>query len=531
MQQQQPENKAVIVWVSDELAPESSVECWLSPASVAPPSPCIRVYQHHESAKCESATTATEKDKLPSQISSCPRILLSTTLLILPCGSISLSFHLFIDTLTRRIAIKQARMVRQQEKFKEKKKVNENKRKEAKRAKREEKLALEQQLRAEGMSEEEIKQCMRERNANEAAQSHATPSTATASSSSVAPSSSSMDIDSSGPIIPRSQLKSHRLQLLRSMHANHHDLLAQQSQSQQSQQQSQHCLQRVVVDCNFDGVMRVEEICSLAKQIKYMYGANLRSLKPVHLILTSLKPTQDELKHAAAAGSSSADVSANSSTSLPTATAAPSSTDALAAPLPRYSFPSLHSPYASSCDAFLDDMALKHPPPLSVTLRNELKCSARTLLSRLDGFDRLAFDRTPQHFADCFPLEECVYLIAESPNVLRELDPNKVYIIGGIVDHNRLKGLCHSMTSSLPEACHGLPKGLQTARLPIQEYLVQDKRTVITVNQGEEASSDCHMVACACCPFLLSPFLFLTCRVLAWICVSASFFFFCCVSI
>ena len=42
---------------------------------------------------------------------------------------------------------------------------------------------------------------------------------------------------------------------------------------------------------------------------------------------------------------------------------------------------------------------------------------------------------------ELFPTESLVYLTADSPNVLESVDPKKVYIMGGIVDRNRLKGI------------------------------------------------------------------------------------------
>jgi hypothetical protein len=40
---------------------------------------------------------------------------------------------------------------------------------------------------------------------------------------------------------------------------------------------------------------------------------------------------------------------------------------------------------------------------------------------------------------DALPKEKIVYLTAESDNVLEELNTEDYYVIGGLVDHNRLK--------------------------------------------------------------------------------------------
>lgn len=71
------------------------------------------------------------------------------------------------------------------------------------------------------------------------------------------------------------------------------------------------------------------------------------------------------------------------------------------------------------------------------------------------------------------PKEDLVYLTADSEYELKELDPTKAYIVGGIVDRNRHKNLCK-------EKAEG--QGIATARLPIGEYLELSSSKVMCTN-------------------------------------------------
>ncbi|TGO42137.1 hypothetical protein BHYA_0012g00530 [Botrytis hyacinthi] len=70
-----------------------------------------------------------------------------------------------------------------------------------------------------------------------------------------------------------------------------------------------------------------------------------------------------------------------------------------------------------------------------------------------------------------------VYLSSDSENTLTTLSPYTTYVIGGIVDKNRHKGLCYK------RACDA---GIPTAKLPIGEYMTMQSRTVLTVNHVME---------------------------------------------
>ncbi|MCJ1441189.1 MAG: hypothetical protein MMC23_001675 [Stictis urceolatum] len=72
---------------------------------------------------------------------------------------------------------------------------------------------------------------------------------------------------------------------------------------------------------------------------------------------------------------------------------------------------------------------------------------------------------------------EIVYLTADSEETLTELKPYSTYIIGGIVDRNRHKGICFK---------RAVERGIKTAKLPISDYLQLTSHTVLTTNHVNE---------------------------------------------
>jgi tRNA (guanine9-N1)-methyltransferase len=72
---------------------------------------------------------------------------------------------------------------------------------------------------------------------------------------------------------------------------------------------------------------------------------------------------------------------------------------------------------------------------------------------------------------------EVVYLTSDSPHTLDRLRPYSTYIIGGLVDKNRHKGICYKT------AC---ARGIKTAKLPIGEFMEMQSRFVLATNHVVE---------------------------------------------
>ena len=68
---------------------------------------------------------------------------------------------------------------------------------------------------------------------------------------------------------------------------------------------------------------------------------------------------------------------------------------------------------------------------------------------------------------------EIIYLTSDSPHTLDRLQPYSTYIVGGLVDKNRHKGICYKT------AC---ARGIKTAKLPIGEFMEMQSRFVLATN-------------------------------------------------
>lgn len=98
-----------------------------------------------------------------------------------------------------------------------------------------------------------------------------------------------------------------------------------------------------------------------------------------------------------------------------------------------------------------------------------------TVLEKNDGWKNWNVQLKAENYAEVFEKNKIVYLTSDSETVLTELDKESVYIIGGLVDHNQHKGICHKTAEEM---------GFKTARLPLSENVVIKTRTVLTIDHG-----------------------------------------------
>uniref|UniRef100_A0A8C4XHU9 tRNA (guanine(9)-N(1))-methyltransferase n=1 Tax=Erpetoichthys calabaricus TaxID=27687 RepID=A0A8C4XHU9_ERPCA len=110
-----------------------------------------------------------------------------------------------------------------------------------------------------------------------------------------------------------------------------------------------------------------------------------------------------------------------------------------------------------------------------------------------DGFLNYVMERTEENCLKIFPPECVIYLTPDSENALEYVDPEKVYILGGLVDESVQKSLTYEKAQEYQ---------LCTARLPVEEYMVKKENAknfhsqILAINQGntvkQSALRDMH---------------------------------------
>ena len=97
-------------------------------------------------------------------------------------------------------------------------------------------------------------------------------------------------------------------------------------------------------------------------------------------------------------------------------------------------------------------------------------------VSGFEDWEKRGFTCTEKSLEEYYAdrIDDVVYLTSDSDNILETLDSKAIYVIGGIVDRNRLKRAAISRAEKL---------GVATAKLPLDRHLKEMTATrVLTCN-------------------------------------------------
>lgn len=186
----------------------------------------------------------------------------------------------------------------------------------------------------------------------------------------------------------------------------------------------------IILDCGFDDLMMDKEITSLASQITRCYSDNHKAPFNVHLGISSFGGRLKERFDTVLSGN--------------------------------------HSSWKDV--RFIEDDFIEAAKQAKEWMK---RSKGMVLTGAFTSKEKVGQSST----TDQFGAEEVVYLTSESPDTLTELKPYSTYIVGGLVDRNRHKGICYK---------RAMDRGLKTAKLPIGDYMQMASRFVLATNHVSE---------------------------------------------
>lgn len=221
---------------------------------------------------------------------------------------------------------------------------------------------------------------------------------------------------------------------------------------------------RLVIDCGFDELMVEKESSSMTQQLMYLYSANRNAkvpfgeviltgqdrrgncLKDVHPEQLSLVPK--ESCSSTAEGQEKGEGSSSNTASIENIRIGQAMEGKLRGVWRRWKRVTIyrHGGLESLLDpASSSTAAAEHAAETTVTSRHFPPEETRQALHRIR-------------------ISDAIYLTADTDDTLEALELGKTYIIGGIVDKNRYKGLCRAKADRL---------GIRAAKLPLSQEMMQ----------------------------------------------------------
>ncbi|KAK0113718.1 tRNA (guanine(9)-N(1))-methyltransferase [Cadophora gregata] len=255
-----------------------------------------------------------------------------------------------------------------------------------------------------------------------------------------------------------------------------------------------------VLDCDFDELMTEKEIISLSAQITRCYSDNKSTPYRVHLAISSwggvLKSRFENVlasNHLSwkgvkfyegdfvAAGKDLDGIMRGRDGGRLVGALAPSTEEPKVTGVPALVPDALPVTSLTESEETLRDTKSFEPETATEAAASTIEAEIKAELITAVGVSELEAEVKPDQVLGDEgreveakkPEPSIVYLTADSDDTLSVLSPNTTYIIGGIVDKNRHKGICYKRAAE---------RGIKTARLPIGEYMTMQSRSVLAVN-------------------------------------------------
>ncbi|KAI1762299.1 guanine-1-methyltransferase-domain-containing protein [Hypoxylon sp. FL1150] len=211
----------------------------------------------------------------------------------------------------------------------------------------------------------------------------------------------------------------------------------------------------VIIDCQFEQYMMEKELVSLGSQITRCYSDNRNAQFPVHIFISSYGGQMKERFETVLKNQ-------------------------------HEHWKNVRFTQGNFVDAASEAKTLMQGPEGGqvIELLSQGKEGDSVSMSEPTNFTKKQQKQQKQQKTAPVPEPEAddvdkstVYLTADSPYTLERLEPNTSYVIGGIIDKNREKGLCYKIARQ---------KNVRTAKLPIGDFMVMQSRHVLTTNHVME---------------------------------------------
>ncbi|RYP47457.1 hypothetical protein DL768_006482 [Monosporascus sp. mg162] len=200
----------------------------------------------------------------------------------------------------------------------------------------------------------------------------------------------------------------------------------------------------VIIDCQFEKYMMEKELVSLCSQVTRCYSENKNSQFPVHLFVSSYSGAMKTRYETALANQ-------------------------------HQNWKGIHFREGDFMEVAKEAKELMASPRGGKTielLERGRDASLSFVVPVQDG--KRPKKSTPVVETEAEDVDRSVvYLTADSPYTLNCLEPNTCYVIGGIIDKNREKGLCYKIARE---------RNVRTAKLPIGEFMVMQSRHILATN-------------------------------------------------